>query len=75
VRRETFGPKREEEAAGWRKLHNKELYNIYALLYIIGMGKLMTMELMEHAAHTREMRSVYKIFLGKSEEKRPLGRL
>jgi hypothetical protein len=25
-----FGPKREEVAGGWRKLHNEELLNFYA---------------------------------------------
>jgi hypothetical protein len=25
-----FGPKREEEAGGWKRLHNKELHNLYA---------------------------------------------
>jgi hypothetical protein len=24
-----FGPKRDEETGGWRKLHNEELYNLY----------------------------------------------
>jgi hypothetical protein len=26
-----FGPKREEVAGGWRRLHNEELHNLYAL--------------------------------------------
>jgi hypothetical protein len=25
-----FGPKREEVAGGWRRLHNEELHNLYA---------------------------------------------
>jgi hypothetical protein len=25
-----FGPKREEVTGGWRKLHNKELHNMYS---------------------------------------------
>jgi hypothetical protein len=29
VLRRTFGPKREEVAGGWRKLHNEELHNFY----------------------------------------------
>jgi hypothetical protein len=32
-----FGPKREEEAGGWRRLHNEELRNLYASLNIIGV--------------------------------------
>jgi hypothetical protein len=27
VLRRTFGPKRDEVAEGWRKLHNEELHN------------------------------------------------
>jgi hypothetical protein len=27
VLRRTFGPKREEVAGGWRRLHNEELHN------------------------------------------------
>jgi hypothetical protein len=29
-RRRIFGPKREEVAGGWRRLHNEELHNLYA---------------------------------------------
>jgi hypothetical protein len=25
-----FGPKRDEERVGWRKLHNEELHNLYS---------------------------------------------
>jgi hypothetical protein len=25
-----FGPKKEEVAGGWRRLHNEELHNLYA---------------------------------------------
>jgi hypothetical protein len=30
VLRRTFGPKRDEVAEGWRKLHNEELHNLYS---------------------------------------------
>jgi hypothetical protein len=29
VLRRTFGPKREEVAGGWRRLHNEELHDLY----------------------------------------------
>jgi hypothetical protein len=29
VLRRIFGPKRVEEAGGWRRLHNEELHNIW----------------------------------------------
>jgi hypothetical protein len=28
VRRKIYGPKREEVAGGWRKLHNEEIYGV-----------------------------------------------
>jgi hypothetical protein len=30
VLRRIFGPRREEVAGGWRRLHNKELHNLYS---------------------------------------------
>jgi hypothetical protein len=39
VLRRIFGPKREEVAEGWRKLHNKELHNLYASPNIIRVTK------------------------------------
>jgi hypothetical protein len=35
VLRRIFGPKREEVAGGWRRLHNEELRNLYATPHII----------------------------------------
>jgi hypothetical protein len=32
-----FGQKRDEVIGGWRKLHNKELCNLYSSPSIIGM--------------------------------------
>jgi hypothetical protein len=34
-----FGPKREEVAGEWRRLHNEELHNLYTSPDIIGMMK------------------------------------
>jgi hypothetical protein len=35
VLRRTFGPKKEEVAGGWRRLHNEELHNLCAPLDIV----------------------------------------
>jgi hypothetical protein len=35
VLRRIFGPKREEVARGWRRLHNEELYDLYTSSNII----------------------------------------
>jgi hypothetical protein len=34
--RRIFGPKREEVAGGWRRLHNEELHNLYASSSFLG---------------------------------------
>jgi hypothetical protein len=39
VLRRIFGPKRDEVAGGWRKLHNEELHNLYSSPNIIRMIK------------------------------------
>jgi hypothetical protein len=35
VLRRIFGPKKDEETGGWRKLHNEELRNLYSSPSII----------------------------------------
>jgi hypothetical protein len=40
VLRRIFGPKRVEVAGGWRKLNNKELYNLYTWPNMIRIIKL-----------------------------------
>jgi hypothetical protein len=39
VLRRIFGPKREEQEGGWRRLHNRELHNLYAAPNIIRVIK------------------------------------
>jgi hypothetical protein len=39
VLRRIHGPKREEVAGGWRRLHNEELHNLYASPNIIRVIK------------------------------------
>jgi hypothetical protein len=39
VLRRIFGPKREEVAGDWRRLHNEELYNLYASPNVIKVLK------------------------------------
>jgi hypothetical protein len=39
VLRRIFGPKRDEVTGEWRKLHNKELHNLYSSPSIIRMIK------------------------------------
>jgi hypothetical protein len=55
------GPKREEVAGGWRRLHNKELRNLHASPNFIRMIKSGRMILACHVARmgTRKMRIVF----------------
>jgi hypothetical protein len=39
ILRRIFGPKMEEVAGGWRKLHNEELHNLHASPSIVSVGK------------------------------------
>jgi hypothetical protein len=73
VLRRIFGPKREEMAGGWRRLHNEELHNLYASPRTIRVIKSRRMRWAGHIAHTGEMRNTYNILAGKPEGKRTLG--
>jgi hypothetical protein len=69
-----FGPKRDGVAGGWRKLHNEVLQNVYSSQSIIRIIKSRRMRWVGHVARMGEKRNVYRLFVGKPEGKRPLGR-
>ena len=71
VLRRLFGPRRYEVTGECRKLHNKELNDLYSSLNIIRMIKSRKMRWAGHVARMRERRGV---LVGKPEGKRPLGR-
>jgi hypothetical protein len=58
----------------WRKLNNEELHNLYSSSYIIRHIKSRRMRWAGHVARMGEEREVYRVLMGKSEGKRPLGR-
>jgi hypothetical protein len=72
VLRRISGPKRDEVKGGWRKLHNEELHKLYSSPNIIRTIKSRRMRWAGHVA--RMGRSSYRILVGKTEGKRPLGR-
>jgi hypothetical protein len=74
VLRRIFGPKRDEETGGWRKLHNEELHNLYFHPGIIRMFKSRRMRWAGQVARMGKKRNAYRMLVGKSEGKRPLGR-
>jgi hypothetical protein len=45
-----FGPKRDEETGGWRKMHNEELHNLYSSPSIIRIIKSRRMRGAGHIA-------------------------
>jgi hypothetical protein len=73
VLRRIFGPKREEGAGRWRRLHNEGLHDLYASTNTIMVIKARRMHLADHVARMGETKNAYKIFVGKPEGKRPLG--
>ena len=74
VLRRIFGPKRDEVTREWRKLHNEELNDLYSSPNIIQVIKLRRMRWAGHVAYIGERQGIYRVFMGKSEGKRPLGR-
>jgi hypothetical protein len=70
VLRSIFEPKREEVTEEWRKLHN-ELNDLYCSLTTVPVIISRRMRWAEHVARMGE-RSVYRVLVGKPEEKRTL---
>jgi hypothetical protein len=57
----------------WRKLHNEEIHNLYSSPNIIRMIKSRRMRWAGHVERMKET-NANRIFVGKPEGKRPLGR-
>jgi hypothetical protein len=57
----------------WRKLHNKELHDLYSSPSIIRIIKSRRMRWVGHEARMGK-RNAYRLLVGKPEGKRPLGR-
>jgi hypothetical protein len=54
VLRRIFGTKRDEVTGEWRRLHNKELYDLYSLPHIIRMIKSRRLRWAGHVACNEE---------------------
>jgi hypothetical protein len=74
VLRRIFGPKRDEVTGEWRKLHNKELRDLYSSQSIISIIKSRRMGWAGHVARMGEKRNAYRLLVGKPDGKRTLGR-
>jgi hypothetical protein len=64
VLRPILGPKGNEAAGGFRKLHNEELRNLYSLPSIIRMIKSRRMKLLGHVARMAKW-NAYMLLMGK----------
>jgi hypothetical protein len=64
VLRRIFGPKRDDVAGGWRRLHDEELRSLYYSPNIIRM------KWVGHVACMGAMRNAHRILVGKPEGKR-----
>jgi len=73
--RRIFWPLGEQVTVGWRKLHVIELQNLYCSPNFFRVVKLRRMTWTGHEARRGKKRNVYRIFTGKPEGNRPLGRL
>ena len=58
----------------WRRSHNEELNDLYSSPNIVRVIKSRRMRWAGYVARMGEERGVYKVLLGKPEERRPLGR-
>jgi len=58
----------------WRRLHNEERHNLYAPPNIIGVVKSRSMRWVGQVARMGRIRNSYRIFVGKAEGKRTLGK-
>jgi hypothetical protein len=74
VLRIIFEPKRDEVTGVWRKLHNKELHDLYPSPTVVRVIKSRRMRWVGRVARIGEGKGVYMVLVGKSEGKRPLGR-
>jgi hypothetical protein len=64
----------DEVTGPWRQLHNDELRDVYSSPCMIRIINSKSMIWAWHVARMGEKRNAYSLFLGKTEEKMPLGR-
>jgi hypothetical protein len=69
VLKRIFGPKRDEVTGGWRKLHNEEFHNLYALPSIIRMIKSRRVRWAGHVARIWR-RGMHKGYWWESQKER-----
>jgi hypothetical protein len=71
VLRRIFGSKRDQVTGKWRKLHNEELHGLYSSPTVV---RVIKSRRTRWAGHVVRMGGLYRVWVGKPEGKRPLGR-
>ena len=74
VMRRIFGPRKDEVTGEWGKLHNEKLNDLYCSPNIVLVIKSRRMRWVRHVVRMGERRGVYRVLVGKPEEKNPLER-
>ena len=73
VLRRIFGPRRDEVTGEFRRLHSKELSDLYSSPNIVRVIKSRRMRWAGHVSGMGEEREAYRVLMGKPEGKRPFG--
>jgi hypothetical protein len=74
VLRRVFGPKRDEVTGEWITLHNEGLNDLYSSPTILRVIKSRRIRWAGYVARMGKGISVYRVWVGKPEGKRPMGR-
>jgi len=74
VLRRIFGPRSDDVTGEWRRLHNEKLNDLYSPPNIVRVIKSRGIRWAGHVARMGEERDGFRVLVGKSEGKRPLGR-
>jgi hypothetical protein len=69
VLRRLFGPRRDEVAGEWRKLHNEELNDLHSSPKIVRVINSRRMRWTGHVARMGERGGLYRVLMEKPEEK------
>ena len=67
--RRIFVPRRDDVTGEWRRLHNKELNDLYSSLNIVRVIKSRRMRWAGHVARMGEEREVYRVSVGNRRER------
>jgi hypothetical protein len=65
VQKKIYGPKREEVTGGWRKVHTKEIHNLYSSPKHHKDNQMNGVRRVVHAAHMGEMRNICRFLVRK----------